>query len=278
LPTLLLNTTHVESGRRYVQSALRTESVLHDSPNIISLLKSDLPLATAIHNSARFTFVSPGGHLDLQDGLELGRVVDGGYFENSGLTTLQEINTYIRERNADTAKVKVRPIILYLCNDPAACARGRERDSIIVAKSTSVNELLAPVRALLKTRDARGALSMEQLRRRPDLSFLELDVCVSLSHSGPKQQQTPGTTGDTTRLAHARERVVTPALGWLLSKLARDWMDSSLVAGRGVAANSCRQNNVAQLRKLDSLLHPAAHQRAIISPARTASRPSPRAE
>ena len=62
LPLLLLNSTHVETGRRYIT----TTAVRHADPSrrdfqnasdTLDVLMRDMPLSTAVHNSARFTYV-----------------------------------------------------------------------------------------------------------------------------------------------------------------------------------------------------------------------------
>ena len=47
-------------------------------------------------------------------------VVDGGYFENSGLATLGEVYRQLVTRG-------VTPVALYLCNDPQTCGQTRSR-------------------------------------------------------------------------------------------------------------------------------------------------------
>src|SRR5678810_286366 len=81
LPTLLLNGTHVQTGKRVLTSnidiAARPDAFL----NVYDFYKFDpakeIRPSTAAHNSARFTYVSPAS--TLKDGTHL---VDGGYFEN----------------------------------------------------------------------------------------------------------------------------------------------------------------------------------------------------
>ena len=126
VPALYLNTTHVETGKRYIMSPLTRGDVsprlgqrpynMHDSEDLLLLIGSDLRLSTAAHNSARFSYVSPPGRIQRNDTLEFGHVVDGGYFENSGLATLREVFDAIQERDS-TARV----VVLYLCNDPLPC-------------------------------------------------------------------------------------------------------------------------------------------------------------
>jgi hypothetical protein len=268
VPTLLLNSTHVESGNRYVASPFRVDSIFRSSADVIEVLRSDLPLATAVHNSARFTYVSPAGHLDRGDGVELGRVVDGGYFENSGLATLGEVHEVIRSRLALAPPARpVRMVVVYLCNDPLSCAFDHQRRGDR-APSTSANELLGPVRALMNTRHARGSLSHAEIRSAPGVEFMQIDVCDRLTRPArpvaepaPAQksvqspaQTTPAVVDSATMADIAPERVVTPPLGWLLSRLARDWMDSSLVARGNGTDSACRERNGRHLRRLGQLV------------------------
>jgi len=259
VPALFLNTTHVESGRRYLATSLVREegSVskhrLQDARDIIDILRSDIPLSTAVHNSARFTYVSPAGHLDAGDALENGHVVDGGYFENSGLATLREIYDVI-------GGSEVKPIVLFLCNDPATCYTDLPQADRDRVASTAADEILSPARALLRTRDARGTLARANLMSLPGVTFLELNVCASVREQPPEQAAseraqaavTQGVSGATIELQNdrGRERVVSPPLGWLLSELARKWMDGALSDGHPSAQEDCYQRNMDVLRQL----------------------------
>jgi hypothetical protein len=217
-PLMLLNSTHVETGTRYIASVARTDSILTDTRDVVSLLEADIPLATAAHNSARFAYVSPAGHLDPHDGYEYGHVVDGGYFENSGLVTLREVYDLVRAR--DTTRSVV---VIYLCNNPLACdvksMHESVADSIARTSPSWASEILAPPLAILNTRDARGALAEAEMRSTRGVQMFQLNVCAQIA-------------GDTTQAApnakKARDRVVSPPLGWSLSQLVRDWMDRSL--------------------------------------------------
>jgi len=252
VPLLFLNSTHVQTGRRYITSVVvrreGTDSANHhlqDAGDVLGILKADLPLTAALHNSARFPYISPAGHLDLGDGVERGHLVDGGYFENSGLATLREIYEGIVEDETLTQK-RLAIHVLYLCNDPANC--GDRADPSDVVRSTAADELLSPVRTLLKTTDARGWLARahlkEMIRARDRDRFLEMSVCRELKPAA-----------DDTQVDRTRARVISPSLGWLLSKQARDWMDLSLVGG--TAANdqsSCYARNAAAIATLQRLL------------------------
>ena len=235
LPALLLNSTHVETGRRYIAGTLRIDAAFPDAKDVLDLLRHDVPLSTAAHNSARFTYVSPAGHLERGDGAEYGRVVDGGYFENSGLVTLQEVyDAIVRRRDA-----RLVPIVVYLCNDPLGCGPNDiTRDSLARVGSTSVNEALSPLRAVLNARDARAALAQSELRGLLGPDFVQLNVC---------RDSVAAVVGDTAR---ARDRTVSPPLGWLLSAMSREWMDASIRSPVRAGEGYCRQQNVRGLTRL----------------------------
>ena len=118
VPALYLNTTHVETGKRYIMSPLTRGDMtprlgqrphnMHDSEDLHLLIGSDVRLSTAAHNSARFSYVSPPGRIQRNDTLEFGHVVDGGYFENSGLATLREIFEAIDRSSAFIANSPYR--------------------------------------------------------------------------------------------------------------------------------------------------------------------------
>jgi hypothetical protein len=134
-PVLLLNATSVDTGRRVVASELlptygdgtrlfaeaydtfvelgrtfhRDGSELKDDAEI---KLADIPLSTAAALSARFPIVSPYGALRNPDASEAAdRVVDGGYFENDGVTTAFELARAMVGR-------EMRPIIIHITNDP----------------------------------------------------------------------------------------------------------------------------------------------------------------
>jgi hypothetical protein len=133
LPSLFLNTTRVADGKKVVQSNLRF--VPNDAYDIYApgMLTGELTLAGAVHNSARFTYVSPAGRAWRWDEMRgrstpWGHVVDGGYFENSGSATLAPL---IREiGRLDPANAHRLVLIMlstepsdgatdYVCDDPA---------------------------------------------------------------------------------------------------------------------------------------------------------------
>ena len=252
VPALFLNTTHLETGKRYIMASLtrgdssqpfrESHQNMHDSEDLLRLLGSDLKLSTAAHNSARFTYVSPPGRIQRNDTLELGHVVDGGYFENSGLATLREVLEAIPERPA-------KAIVLYLCNDPLPCNMQVDSMKPPTQSRSAIIEWLGPLRAILSTRGARGSLSRADVADLDNVVFLQLNVCDVLSAGDTTDVGAPAREiGSEASEDRARDRIISPPLGWLLSKVARDWMDRSLTPG----PSRCRRNNTLAM---DSIMH-----------------------
>ena len=117
-----------------------------------------------------------------------------------------------------------------------------------------MSEWLGPIRAILSTREARGSLSRADIADLNNVKFFQLNVCDAL------------TAGDTTDVAEynpelpseaseerARDRVISPPLGWLLSKVARGWMDKSLTRG----PSRCRIANAAVMDSIGYLVRPS---------------------
>ena len=169
LPMLFLNSTWVESGRRVIISPLQiTSDEFADAEDYFSISPRPLRLSSAVHNSARFTFVSPAGTIK-KNGCVWGHLVDGGYFENSGATTALEVLRAMR-RGAKERWQRLRPIVLMISNDPDRQASVKPRRWL--TESTS------PISALLNTRVARGRHAQQALaaRAQADSCFLDMHL------------------------------------------------------------------------------------------------------
>ena len=207
VPALVLNGTHVQTGRRLVATPFSwTTADIPDAYDLLGVVGAEPPLKTVMHNSARFSYVSPAGRLRTSSAEDRGHVVDGGYFENSGAATLQDILHALSEAPV-AAGPRPRFVVIYLCNNPERC----HLPSIPVAGDTAwsapenMAEWFAPLRALLGTREARGSDALAELRRHvgPD-AFVELGVCRRLQN---------------------QERSAPLPLGWQLSDGVRAEMD-----------------------------------------------------
>lgn len=183
-PVLLLNSTTVGQGRRFVQHPFRRQGAparpaWTAADDGAAWLDPRLPLSEAVLNSARFTYVSPAGTLEAAalhpPAPATLQLVDGGYFENSGASTLLEVMHWLRELAARRGQ-HLRFIVLHLSNDPQLedFVDAHDRAHVMPFYSAACpapiglpdaglsGEVSAPVRALLQTREARGSYARTQ--------------------------------------------------------------------------------------------------------------------
>ncbi len=203
LPALLLNGTHVETGKRIITASVKIDgAAFPDAYDFFALVSGDVLPSTAAHNSARFPYVSPAGTLRA-DGANRGHIVDGGYFENFGAVTAQELLHGVLGALRRAGR-SARPVLVQISNDP----RLRD-DELEVDRAENPaprpghrfgNEALSPPRAMLQTRDARGILAYKAfLREVPPERRAHFRLC------------------DVAELTE-------PALGWVLARSSRELM------------------------------------------------------
>ncbi len=145
LPLLLLNATSVNSGRQIIASDLYIGAESPDpmhclelfphSYSIYEVLASggtddaafrepqagcltpgiadadDLRLSTAAVMSARFPVVSPKGNIRNRDGIVIEQVVDGSFFDNTGLESLMPIVPLLQQHG-------LSPLVIHIANKP----------------------------------------------------------------------------------------------------------------------------------------------------------------
>jgi hypothetical protein len=191
--------------------------------DLFAFAQRDLRLSTAALNSARFPFVSPAGRIPYHGGdidLELGHLIDGGYFENDGaFTTLKLLETLGGRLDG------IRVVVIQISIDsPRPLGwrppgndghRPRERSFYadrVVHQPHSANEVLNPVYGLMATReghqlDARTALRRWTLARGANGHYVHLRALIP----SKKVVKTPAK----------------PPLGWLLSKASQDQLSNA---------------------------------------------------
>jgi hypothetical protein len=195
LPRLLFNTTSASEGRRVLQSNLaflppQAYDLFASPPGDQALDTTRLTLAQAVHNSARFPYISPAALVTTTGGQRWDYLVDGGYFENSGAATL---NAMIREILKLGVVEPGQLVVLLIENEPATqsqwiCPTGAQlRDAAAgpAPRPLSVGlrmpwqarlrpgdkvvppvpELSLPFYALYQTRNARAQAAEEETTR-----------------------------------------------------------------------------------------------------------------
>jgi hypothetical protein len=185
---LFLNSTEVQSGHSFIQQPfayIRGKGLDFDIANAgtwsTGVLPASAPLSAVVHNSARFTYISPAGSLMDAGTLRPGntptrQLVDGGYFENSGTATLAELLAALRQVYAPGCSGQFGygdpacPIkLIHISNDPGLESMRSDDacpDALRYASPYShYGEIRAPLLSLLNTREARGEAARTAVRR-----------------------------------------------------------------------------------------------------------------
>lgn len=102
LPLLIMNATHLNSGKPSVISNARL-SGMSARKDILSIVNKNgsgrqLRFSTAVVMGARFPYISPAGNIDGES------FVDGGYFDNSGGGVTQELLEFIKTKMKDSTQ------------------------------------------------------------------------------------------------------------------------------------------------------------------------------
>jgi hypothetical protein len=235
-PALLLNTTEVETGDRVVVAPFKLLN--EDVPSLVSLAerapKLHIALSTAAGLSARFPGIGSAGwyYAQTAGGTVKRRLVDGGYFDNSGGATALDVITIIRQR-----RPHVKLILIALTGADAETAD---------APGYGFGEILSPLRTLEGIRRTRAELAIELAHRTLDGSPCRIEPIrersASCAHDGSVRQTVLG-SGDQ----------VLP-LGWYLSRQSRDRIASSV--GEPDRCNIVEYHQSASLReRLAAHLH-----------------------
>lgn len=239
LPALFLNSTSTVRGQRIMTSTVKFDSGLREATDLLQMGPQDrrlnLRVSSAANNSARFPYVGPTGkyQADPQDG-----VVDGGYFDNFGAVTAQELVIQL-QRMIDENKTKPgRPtgiVVIQISNDPLFVGElvsnnqsmneeDNERCNNIahVAPSSNMAEQLTdPIKTFFSVWNGRAYYNAIDLR---DMTTrIEGGVYVHF------------------RVMPNRKQIDDPPLGWTLSRQSQSELD--------------RQIEVCQKPKMDALVN-----------------------
>lgn len=191
VPSLLLNATLVDGGNRVIASDLVIDGSFPDAYDALDPMLDlrRMSMATAVHNTARFSYVSPAGIVSAcrvagraapcapgAQRYHWGRVIDGGYFENSGVETVRDLLFAMRGVLAKWALrgYVIDPVVMAISNSPGAMApSGRMVPASPRMDVTFLSELLAPPLGLFNTRMARATFAVTAERR--DMAVFEPD-------------------------------------------------------------------------------------------------------
>lgn len=163
IPNLFINTTRVEDGKKCLISNIRPDpNYFIEAVDLMDTIKEDLPLKVAAMISARFPIVTPAARVNANKQV-WGNLVDGGYFDNSGLhTAFQLVNAINDIKKSKFDSIALKPVIIFLKNS---------KDE--VGKPLRIfQESQSPINAFLNSWTARAnALIPELLDLRDEFDF-----------------------------------------------------------------------------------------------------------
>jgi hypothetical protein len=243
-PVLFLNATWSNNGRRVVAATAKMDgdSAFRIANDQLARIGYDIRVSTAAHNSARFPYVSPPGSWhegkgeDKTAGPVLGRLQDGGLFENYGAETALEILALAEQRLDGKSYT---PVVILISSDPAL--RADFAKSRHGRRGNFAYEILTTLRTMMNTREGRGAEAAGRLRAwaQKHGSFAYFRMC------------------------DPREEEAEPPLGWALSDHARRQIEGYLlerpVSGKkDLPPSSCRGENRGSAQQVCESLLPVS--------------------
>lgn len=311
-PHLLLNGTDRETGRRAITSTIRfpsgddvfpgaedlltklfTTEEQRSEPNLVERIQAtrsqgssasrvrppgrlasalDIPLATAVHNAARFPFISPAGRYNPGDARQL---LDGGYYENYGARTALELARAIQQLKRADPSLDVLPIVVVISNDADSFADAEalkrmtqsepesSLDPRLIVNSTmhcnwhaqplvqdanirranggsGVPQLLAPVAGLYAVRGAHGQDALHALRQEfcPERSARDIMASTRMIHIAlPRPDPDRGEAAPMNWVLNRAARKLLletgPCIGFNQQQ-GRDLWDTFRTLGRGI--------------------------------------------
>ena len=193
-PALILNGTVVESGGRAVASSIDLHCkagdqscTLLDAADLLAYEKDrDLIASTAANVSARFPIVGPSARVQINaDGKERS-VVDGGYFDNFGATTLMQV---MQQMADEFRRENIVPIVIQIISDPDLRfpPEGLGGQLELRGDTPGGPQVLEPLKAFQNLRSSHGRQAMLDLKKLAERNgvYVHFDQCwKDISGSG----------------------------------------------------------------------------------------------
>ena len=186
MPVWITNGTDVATGERSLTEPFGSVGPLgmawpfRGSSDVIGMLDADVPISTAINNSARFAYLEPAGELVSVNAAPhqirqwTPEIVDGGYFDSEGLQTAYELARWLRTQHP--LGYTVDPIIVQASAD--GDLELAAQDSVVRCPDVPVDrpmdgdkrpapvQLLVPLLGLFNAREAHTAVLLREVRDR----------------------------------------------------------------------------------------------------------------
>ena len=169
-PALVVNTTIAEDGQRFLIAPFAINA--EELPGISSGSEDLIRYSTAAVLSARFPFITSHGTITERNAIDTGRpkkvrLVDGGYFDNSGLVTALQLRDLLRRKQSDQQRASYPIVVIALTDLNEATqsiinkkSSGDKNNTTYNASNTKSRGVLSlpplsPLSALWMTRESR---------------------------------------------------------------------------------------------------------------------------
>lgn len=228
IPVLLLSTATVDRGRPAVQAPIRINDAEIDDLLDARLSTAGLTLAGAVHNSARFPYVSPGGDVKTTDGAHFDSVVDGGYIENSGALALAALMRAVRPADQTAWNdMKRRIYVVFIANGPTEPVQSAKELCVSTTQTLDTHErhrwdeVTIPPVGLFNARSSRADVARRALMR-------DLDMCDPKTANDDKAPPPP--RAFFISMATPRVHEIDPVMSWYMTPAVRRSMWSAVAA------------------------------------------------
>jgi hypothetical protein len=177
MPLWFANGTDATTGNRVITAPIAPQGSderswpFRGARDFHSLMHADVRIETAINNTARFPYLEPFGEmLSGGDRVQVGSLIDGGYFENEGLQTALDLAEWLSLRS--TASRPVLPIIVQATaggdtstdsNGVMTCDRASD-GPLIPGDGHGLYQILAPLSGLYHVRGGHSAVLLRQAK------------------------------------------------------------------------------------------------------------------
>lgn len=187
-PLVIVNGASEESGRRVLTSKLALRADQVNALDFYATTGRNIPASTAIHNGARFPYISPAGTMMDIRGDRHGHVIDGGYFDPAGTEVVRELARAIVEGPGSADKARLKFIFVFVgygrsAIPPDGASPPAGPMPAGPATSSFSNEVLAPLRGMIASRGGHAQHMARNLKA--DVKADGLEQFPGLYASGP---------------------------------------------------------------------------------------------
>ncbi|KMO19608.1 hypothetical protein SQ03_07660 [Methylobacterium platani JCM 14648] len=269
-PFVIVEGASEETGRRILTSKVELAGAA-DADDFYEIVGRDVPISTAIHNGARFPWISPAGTLVDREGNRKGHILDGGYFDPAGLEVLRELAHALSVGPAK--RDTLRFVFVFI---------GYEAHGLLneASKPVWINEVLAPLRGLFASRTAHGSHLRTRASKLAEEDAASQDCRPTVPGARFENRCTKFVDFQKITLfddSCERGDPIAPPLDWALSERVRQFMRRATGMAEDVCAPAREGNpdGQASARKLAAANRTAIRRVACAVGAREACDPAP---